>query len=293
MAGSRILVSGTERQVRKYHRGLIYLTAFTLLAVGLLSVLNAVTASAQTSPDPQLQEGARLYAENCAVCHGDNGEGRIGATLAKDWPSVRPDLTVKTIIESGIPGSRMPAWSEVNGGPLNAEQIDAVVAYILSWQTGGSANIIIVPTPTPLPPVTPVPGVQGDTVRGAALFQKNCILCHGEGGQGKIGKTLAKDWSGVRPDLFIKSTISGGIPNTAMPAWDQANGGPLSEQEINDVVAFVIAMPKTTSVEAAPEPAEATSTSWFSGWGGILVFAILLGAIIAVILYLQRPKPQE
>ena len=53
-------------------------------------------------PDPQ-ELGAQLFAENCAVCHGADGQGRVGATLAKDWPSIRPDLTVKSIIETGVP----------------------------------------------------------------------------------------------------------------------------------------------------------------------------------------------
>lgn len=162
---------------------------FLLLGL-LLFGAGAWAASAQSSPEDQLQLGAQLFAEYCAACHGPDGQGRVGATLAKDWPSVRPDLTVKNIIISGIPGSAMPAWSNTNGGPLDAAQIEALTAYILSWQTGGAANIIIVPTPTPLPPVTPVPNVTGDTVNGAALFQVNCIMCHGEGGQGKIGRTL-------------------------------------------------------------------------------------------------------
>jgi len=66
------------------------------------------------------------------MCHGANGEGRIGATLSKDWPSIRPELTVRAIIEAGVPGTVMPAWSQKNGGKLDYWQIDALVYYILS-----------------------------------------------------------------------------------------------------------------------------------------------------------------
>jgi mono/diheme cytochrome c family protein len=264
--------------------GITVLVALSLLTVGIWA------ANAQTSPDNQLLLGARLYAENCAVCHGEAGQGRVGAQLAKDWPSVRPDLTVKTIIENGIPGSRMPAWSQSKGGPLSAEQIEALTAYILSWQTTGAENILIFPSPTPLPPVTPLPDVAGDTTRGAALFQQNCIMCHGEGGQGKIGKTLAKNWSGARADLFIRNTIAQGIPNTTMPSWGQAYGGPLSEQDTNDLTAYILALPKTSQVQASTEPPEPAKPSWLAGWGGVFLFLVLLAAIFIGAYFIQRRK---
>ena len=184
----------------------------------------------------------------------------------------------------------MPAWGEARGGPLNADQVDALVAYILSWQSGGAANIIIVPTPTPLPPVSPVPNVEGDPNRGAALYQQNCVMCHGEGGQGKIGKTLAKSWSGVRPDLFIRNTIASGIPNTAMPAWSKAKGGPLSDENINDLTAYVLALPEISQLQTQTEPPQPTRLSWLSGWGGILVFLALLAAILGLAYYIQRKR---
>jgi mono/diheme cytochrome c family protein len=73
-----------------------------------------------------------LYGENCAVCHGPNGEGRVGATLAKDWPSIRPDLSIKTVIQNGVSGSPMPAWSIEKGGPLDEGEINDIVAYVVS-----------------------------------------------------------------------------------------------------------------------------------------------------------------
>jgi mono/diheme cytochrome c family protein len=264
--------------------GVLLLVALSLLTVGIWAV------NAQSSAEGQLELGARLFAENCVVCHGANGQGRVGADLAKDWPSVRPDLTVKAIVASGVPGSRMPAWSEANGGPLSSEQIEAVTAYVLSWQTGGADNIIIVPTPTPLPPVKPLPNVAGDTTRGAVLFQQNCIMCHGEGGQGKIGKTLAKNWSGVRPDLLIQNTINTGIPNTAMPAWSQTNGGPLSAQDVDDLTAYILAMPPISQVQTAEEPPAPPKLSWLSGWGGIVVFILLLAAVLVFAYFIQRKK---
>lgn len=249
------------------------------------------TALAQTSGPEQIELGERLYAENCAVCHGDDGQGRVGATLAKDWPSIRPDLLVKATIENGIPGSPMPAWSLASGGPLAQEEIDAIVAYILTWQTGGPVSSPPTPTAFPRPAMTALPNVEGDPNNGAVLYDKNCAVCHGPEGKGRVGANLSKDWSAIRPDLSIKSTISNGIPGSVMPAWSQANGGPLAENEINDLVAFLLALSETGS-QAAPEnptPTPAPS-GFFTGWGGVVFTLVLFVIVVAVAIIVQTRR---
>ncbi len=242
-------------------------------------------------PVSALEEGARLYAENCAVCHGPDGQGRVGASLAKDWPSIRPDLTVRTIIENGVPGSPMPAWGQARGGPLNAAQVEALVQYILSWQTGGAPQFTPRPTATLAAPITPPPNVQGDPNHGAQLFAENCAVCHGPDGQGRVGAALATVWSGIRPDLQVKTTISNGIAGSAMPAWSQAKGGPLSETEINDLTAFVLSLAHTNPlVQVSPAPAAPPAVSPLSGWAGVILFGVIFAVIIAAALLLQRRR---
>lgn len=263
----------------RYLMLLIFLFALALAA-------GALHVRAQ-SPD-QLEAGARLYAENCAVCHGPNGEGRVGATLNKDWPAIRPEATVKTIIEDGVEGAVMPAWAQKNGGPLSDAEIESLVVYILSWQTGGVPNLTPQPTVTPLPPITPIPNVKGDPNQGAMLFHENCAVCHGPNGEGRIGATLAKNWAGIRPDLTIQTTIENGVEGSVMPAWSQANGGPLTTAQIDDLVAFVLSRPNTQF-----QPPEVTATppftpSWLSGWGGILLFVGLFTLIIVAAIWFQK-----
>jgi mono/diheme cytochrome c family protein len=269
------------------------LLALILLATAWMMAPMAANAEAPAQ-DPTTELGAQLYAENCVVCHGPEGQGRVGATLAKDWPSIRPDLTVKTIIANGVPGSAMPAWSQANGGPLSEAEIDAVTQFILSWQTSGAPKFTPGPTATLRPPITPPPNVAGDPNRGAVLFDENCAVCHGLNGEGRVGATLAKAWSGIRPDLSTKATIANGISGSAMPAWSQAKGGPLSEQEIDDLVTFILTLGEQNPVEqiapTAALPGGDASPSALSGWTGVALFAILLIAIIAAAMLLQQRK---
>jgi mono/diheme cytochrome c family protein len=79
------------------------------------------------------QQGARLYARYCNRCHGSQGEGYIGPRLSKTWWSLRPDLTVKSFIKQGVPGSVMPAWSQNAGGDLSAKDIEDLVTHVIDW----------------------------------------------------------------------------------------------------------------------------------------------------------------
>lgn len=268
--------------------------ASLLVTVSIVLVTSFVVAAQEEEDDELILFGAELYAENCAVCHGESGEGRIGATLDNAWPSIRPDLAVRPVIERGVEGSPMPAFGEENGGPLNETEIDALVEYILSWQSG-EILIVELKTPTPFPGVTPIVDVEGDPVNGAYLYAANCDVCHGDQGQGRIGATLAKDWPSIRPELTIKETISDGVAGSPMPAWSMENGGPLTEDEINDIVSYILSLESTNLTSQAPTqspPVPDRPNSWLAGWGGILVFIVLFGLIIAFIMYFQM-RDQE
>ncbi len=263
-----------------------------ILRLALLSVLFGFlwlgVRSGYAQDQAQIELGARLYAENCAVCHGENGQGRVGATLAKNWPSIRPDLRIRETIENGIPGSPMLAWSQAKGGPLSEVEIDALVAYILTWESGGPRYIAPTPTFAPRLQITAIPNVEGDPNRGAILFEQNCMVCHGANGEGRVGAALAKSFASVRPDLAVRNVIANGVSGSPMPAWSQAKGGPLSDQDINDLTAFVLTLSQTLVViQPAQTPVPEFQPSWLSGWGGIILGALLFIIIVVFALWYQ------
>jgi mono/diheme cytochrome c family protein len=261
-----------------------------LLIVLLVLAWGGAQPWAQGPTQDELEQGARLYAENCAVCHGPNGEGRVGATLAKDWPSIRPDLRVKDTIVNGVSGSPMPAWSQQKGGPLTDEEIEALVAYILSWETGGPRVPPPAPTVTPRPPITPAPGVQGDPNRGAVVYDQNCAVCHGPNGEGRVGATLAKVWPSIRPDLRVKGTVENGVPGSPMPAWSQGKGGPLSDQDVNDVVAFIVSWSPPAVAETPTPPASALPGRTGLAIGLLAGFIVLVLVIAIGLTQLSRKR---
>src|SRR5581483_8382603 len=70
-----------------------------------------------------------------ASCHGASGQGIDAPALnSRQFLGSVEDEQMHGIIAGGIPGTEMPAWWNEYGGPLTDQQIQAIVAYIRSWQ---------------------------------------------------------------------------------------------------------------------------------------------------------------
>jgi len=253
---------------------------------GATAVVMALMVVAVTSAQgDQVAQGAKLYADNCAVCHGEKGEGRVGARL-KDFPSISPQAFVKATVANGVPGSKMPAWSKAKGGPLSDVEIDAIAAFVATWMTG---NVAPAPTeaPRPLVALPTVAGVSGDPMRGAQVFQQNCQVCHGTKGEGRVGVNLAQPFASAFPAAYVQQAVSSGVTGSAMPAWVQSNGGPLTDKQIDDVTAFVLSIQKARSptfVEPTPAPAA-------SGGGALAILgavALLVVLVALVVVFSAR-----
>lgn len=230
-------------------------------------------ASAQSGGDPE--RGGELYVENCAVCHGVDGKGRIGARL-EAFSGIDPGAVIAQTVANGIGGTVMPAWSEAKGGPLSDQDIADIVAYVLGAFNGTEP---IAPLPEYVPPEIPrLPDVEGDPSAGAVVYQVNCFTCHGEEGRGRIGKPLATSWPGEQPDLYIRQVVSDGIEGTIMPTWAQSNGGPLSDAEIANVAAYVLSLtPIGTSPGPSTPPGPISLSTGLLILAGLVVVAVIIG----------------
>ena len=78
--------------------------------------------------------GAQIFARDCQVCHGEKGKGGIGASLSAPIAAVRPEAFLRQVIGDGIEGSPMPAFR----GALSEDDIEHVVAFVLSWDRSPS-----------------------------------------------------------------------------------------------------------------------------------------------------------
>lgn len=220
--------------------------------------------------------GAHLYEENCTPCHGIQGEG-VDAPALRNSQYVRTggDQALFTTVAQGRQGTEMPAWLQVNGGPLPAARITEVVAYLHSFQ-GVSAVPPSSPEEEEAPEPTPEPGapparpsnageagpaasMTGDAGTGQPLFGLYCAPCHGpQGVQGlpnpgsddgavpelnPIDLTIANpdaDVFATNVDLFVEhgSIPDGDHPRMLMPPFGDRNL--LADQQLADLIAYVI-----------------------------------------------------
>ena len=76
-------------------------------------------------------EGRNVFLDNCASCHGSDGEGINAPALnSKQFLDNVVQNQIASIVAHGIPGSEMVAWSVDYNGPLTSEQIGAVSSYL-------------------------------------------------------------------------------------------------------------------------------------------------------------------
>lgn len=183
--------------------------------------------------------GVSIFAANCKVCHGQYGEGgpnptRPGDIIAPissaEYLKTRDDATLQNIISQGQPDFGMSPFGASNGGPLSSDQIDAVVAFIRSWEANPPVEL----------PVTPnannSTGSVQSNLNGAQIFTDVCSSCHGPQGEGAIGPALnTQEFQSRYDDQTMFDVIHSGHDATAMIAW----GDLLTSTQIQQLVRYI------------------------------------------------------
>jgi mono/diheme cytochrome c family protein len=208
------------------------------------ALVNFVINSSQGT---SIQRGQTLFAQNCAPCHGELGEGGpnpanpnqlIAAIGTAEFLNTRDDSTLFQVISQGQPDQGMSPFGSANGGNLEDDQINSIVAYLRSWQ----AN----------PPVTTPPQLTIPTLNlsAADVYAKVCAQCHGSNGE---GSTTAPDLNDLSDDTDqdVYNAISKGTPYTTMLAFDSI----LSDSQIQELVAIIRQFPPP---QASPQPTPTT-----------------------------------
>lgn len=173
-----------------------------------------VEAIAQDSD--ALKVGRRLFAQNCALCHGLGARGGFGfpnlTHTSKQWGSTPSDIK-KTLMQGRQ--AAMPAWLDV----LGEDGVRQVVSYVMNL-SGRRVNEV-------------------DVVKGEKLFMQNCVACHTQKGTGNtaLGAPNLTDniwlYGGTRKR--IEETIKYGR-NGVMPAWGEV----LGEDKVQILSAYVV-----------------------------------------------------
>jgi mono/diheme cytochrome c family protein len=179
--------------------------------------VGASTVPAGAASSPELQAGAKVFADKCNSCHPGAKAGVGPALYGPEFGARFPeDGPVKLVIRQGR--GVMPAFALAQVGDSD---LDAVVAYLRSLKSAPASQ----PTPTPTVQV----------VGAATVFAARCDICH----------PGAK--AGIGPAIY-GSALNGKYPDDAalMQAIRQSHGNhpafppeKLSDEDLNGLISYL------------------------------------------------------
>ena len=212
---------------------------FSLFKSLFVSALLTASAGVWAAAPVSLEEAGKIYRENCAVCHGDRGDGqsraRFGLTpKPRDFttPGAAAELNRKrmmTAVVQGRKGTAMVGWH----GRLSMPQIEGVVNYIRT------TFMRLAPTDEEL-------AVSGPHLQhGKKLYEEHCRVCHGDRGNGatwtnSVLNPPPRNFTSPQARRILTrkrmlASVTYGRKHTAMMAF--ANR--LSETDVHSVVDYV------------------------------------------------------
>ncbi|MCC6375547.1 MAG: c-type cytochrome [Microbacteriaceae bacterium] len=250
------------------------LATVALILIGLMSTggayaLLSTTASAESSTENSqaAAEGQKIFAANCATCHGMNAAGTEAGPTLYGVGAASVDFQMGTgrmpLAYQGPQGAEKPPQ-------FTQEQIDAVAAYISSLAPG------------PAVPAEKWLDGSGDVASGLELFRINCAMCHniaGAGGALTEGK-YAPSLQGVEAKYIYEAMVTG--PQN-MPVFSDLN---LTPQDKADIISYLKFQETHANGVAGVD---------LGGLGpvaeGLFIWIFGLGAIIGVTIWITaRPN---
>jgi len=246
------------------------MASIALIVVGLLSTggayaLFTTTATAETTAahEQLVDDGSKLFAANCATCHGldmagtEAGPSLIGVGAAS--------------VEFQVATGRMPM---AQSGPQAEEkpvqftdaQIEALYTYVAAQAPG------------PGIPDEEYLAANGDAALGAELFRINCAMCHnvaGAGGALTEGK-FAPALTDVSAQHIYEAMLTG--PQN-MPVFNDENISPEDKANIITYLAYLDENPSVGGLSLGNlGPVSEGLFIWIFGLGAIVAITVWLTA---------------
>jgi ubiquinol-cytochrome c reductase cytochrome c subunit len=244
------------------------LASVALIAIGLLSTGGAYalftsSASAETTSVQTglVDEGSKLFAANCATCHGMHLEGTSEGPTLIGVGAAAVQFQVST---GRMPLAASGPQAEEKPPQFTDEQVTALYSYVASLSPG------------PAIPDSKYLAGDGNSSKGAELFRINCAMCHniaGAGGALTEGK-YAPALTGVSAIHAYEAMVTG--PQN-MPVFSDLN---LSPEDKADIITYL------KFLDDNPSPGGMDLGNLGPVSEGLLIWIFGLGAIIGVTIWL-------
>lgn len=193
--------------------------------------------------DARFAAGAFAFGKYCALCHGVDATGYAAdhapSLVSPTFLESASDEFIARGIREGRPGTAMAPYAKVRGGPLDEDDIAAIIAFL---RDRGPVRVRL-----------PAKAVVGDAALGETVYEESCQRCHGTRTQRGDAVHLANPaLLAAATDAFLRHAVLHGRPGTPMPSFE----GALREEQLDNVVALLRswATPPPPERRAPPEP---------------------------------------
>ena len=246
------------------------LASVSLILIGLLATggayalfTSSATADTQAAHADVIDDGEKLFAANCATCHGLNLEGTSEGPTLIGVGAAAVDFQVGT---GRMPAAASGPQAEEKPTQFTDAQVEALAEYVASVSPG------------PAVPSSTYTEGGGDAALGAELFRINCAMCHnvaGAGGaltEGKFAPSL-KDVSGTHA---YEAMVTG--PQN-MPVFSDQNLTPTDKKDIITYLQFLDENPSVGGFDLGNlGPVSEGLFIWIFGLGAIVAITVWLTA---------------
>lgn len=209
----------------------------------------------------EISDFSQLYKQNCAGCHGADGQRGAARSLNDSlYLAFVTDAAMKEIISEGRMGTNMPAFAQRAGGTLTDQQIDLLISGMrAAWARPDDFRGLKLPgysvnQSAPEKDATANVAVSsGAAAKRTAVYQTYCARCHGaDGAGGSAGSIVNPNFLAMVSDQGLRTTVVVGRADLGKPDWrSNLPGRPMTEQEINDVVAWLVSQRQLTKANGA------------------------------------------
>jgi cytochrome c oxidase cbb3-type subunit 3/ubiquinol-cytochrome c reductase cytochrome c subunit len=217
-----------------------------LTTLGCAALLVGCQAPGKPGPaeerPEQVTDFTHLYKQNCAACHGENGQHGLAVSLNNPaYIAIAGEEAIRRATAQGGPGKLMPAFARQFGGTLTDRQVEILAAGIV--QRWGRPRDFTGLTPPPYATT-----LSGNAEAGKVFYAGTCARCHDAVLKG-TGPVTDSAYLALISDQGLRTAILSGHAEEGMPDWRNIAATPLTDQQVTDIVAWLASQRKT------PEPA--------------------------------------
>jgi ubiquinol-cytochrome c reductase cytochrome c subunit len=246
------------------------MASIALIVVGLLSTggayalfTTAATAETTVAHEQLVEDGSKLFAANCATCHGLDMSGTEAGPSLIGVGAASVEFQVAT---GRMPMAQSGPQAEEKPVQFTEDQIEALYTYVAAQAPG------------PGIPDSEYLEANGDAALGAELFRINCAMCHnvaGAGGALTEGK-FAPALTDVSAQHIYEAMLTG--PQN-MPVFNDENISPEDKANIITYLAYLDENPSVGGLSLGNlGPVSEGLFIWIFGLGAIVAITVWLTA---------------